>query len=48
MTTLPQGFRANAVAAGLKSSGALDLALIVNEGPIRYASTLFFVNTADA
>ena len=48
MTTLPQGFRANAVAAGLKSSGALDLALIVNEGPIRYASAVFTKNRVEA
>jgi glutamate N-acetyltransferase/amino-acid N-acetyltransferase len=48
MTTLPQGFRASAVAAGLKSSGALDLALLVNEGPIRYASAVFTKNRVEA
>lgn len=30
---LPKGFRAGAVAAGLKSSGALDLTIIENQGP---------------
>ena len=29
----PQGFRAAGVAAGLKSTGGLDLALVVNDGP---------------
>ena len=33
MSSLPKGFRAAAIAAGLKSSGALDLTLIVNDGP---------------
>ena len=28
-----QGFRAAGVAAGLKSSGGLDVALVVNDGP---------------
>ena len=31
--TAPQGFRAAGVAAGIKYSGALDLALVVNDGP---------------
>jgi glutamate N-acetyltransferase/amino-acid N-acetyltransferase len=31
--TTPQGFRAAGVAAGLKSGGALDVALVVNDGP---------------
>lgn len=30
---LPKGFRAGALAAGLKSSGALDLTIIENQGP---------------
>lgn len=30
---LPRGFRAGAVSAGLKSSGALDLTVIENQGP---------------
>ena len=33
MSSLPKGFRGAAIAAGLKSSGALDLTLIVNDGP---------------
>ena len=31
--TAPRGFRAAGVAAGLKSSGAPDVALVVNDGP---------------
>ena len=31
--TAPQGFRASGVTAGLKASGAPDLALVVNDGP---------------
>lgn len=48
MITLPTGFRAAAVAAGLKSSGATDLALIVNEGPIRSAAAVFTKNKVQA
>jgi glutamate N-acetyltransferase/amino-acid N-acetyltransferase len=33
MSQLPKGFRGAAIAAGLKSSGALDLTLIENMGP---------------
>ena len=33
MTNLPKGFRGAAVAAGLKSSGSLDLTIIENTGP---------------
>ena len=33
MTNLPKGFRGAAIAAGLKSNGALDLTLIENMGP---------------
>ena len=40
---LPQGFRAGAVAAGLKSSGALDLTIIENQGP-RFAAAVFTTN----
>ena len=36
--TDPTGFRAAGVPAGLKASGALDLALIVNDGPSDVAS----------
>ena len=31
--TAPEGFRATGIAAGIKASGALDLALVFNEGP---------------
>src|SRR5271154_1055146 len=31
--TAPAGFRAAGIAAGIKASGALDLALVFNEGP---------------
>jgi glutamate N-acetyltransferase/amino-acid N-acetyltransferase len=36
--TDPVGFRASGVAAGLKSSGDLDVALVVNDGPTRAAA----------
>ena len=41
---LPQGFVGSAIAAGLKSSGALDLTLIVNQGPSNWASAVFTSN----
>ena len=41
---LPQGFRAGAVAAGLKSSGALDLTIIENQGPHFDAVAVFTTN----
>jgi glutamate N-acetyltransferase/amino-acid N-acetyltransferase len=41
---LPQGFVGSSTAAGLKSSGALDLTLIVNEGPSNWASAVFTSN----
>ncbi|HEV7707065.1 MAG TPA: bifunctional ornithine acetyltransferase/N-acetylglutamate synthase, partial [Asanoa sp.] len=31
--TAPKGFRAHGVAAGLKSAGAPDVAVVVNDGP---------------
>ena len=40
----PQGFRGGAIAAGLKSTGAKDLTLIVNEGPMNWASAVFTTN----
>lgn len=48
MTLLPHGFKASSVAAGLKSSGALDMALIINTGPIRYACAVFTKNRIEA
>ena len=41
---LPQGFIGAATAAGLKSSGAKDLTLIVNQGPSSWASAVFTTN----
>ncbi|EYR64829.1 N-acetylglutamate synthase [Actinotalea ferrariae CF5-4] len=46
--TAPQGFRAAGVAAGLKSSGALDVALVVNEGPAQAAAAVFTTNRVQA
>jgi len=42
--TAPQGFVAAGVAAGLKSTGAKDVALVVNEGPDRVAAGVFTSN----
>lgn len=44
----PLGFAGAAVAAGLKASGDLDVALIVNRGPIKYASAVFTRNRIEA
>ena len=41
---LPDGFSAAAVKAGLKSSGALDLTLIVNNGPRFDAAAVYTTN----
>lgn len=41
---LPLGFRAGAVAAGLKSSGALDLTIIENQGPSFVGTAVFTSN----
>jgi glutamate N-acetyltransferase/amino-acid N-acetyltransferase len=41
---LPSGFSAAAVAVGLKSSGALDLTLIVNNGPRFDAAAVYTTN----
>jgi len=46
--TAPSGFRAAGVAAGIKSSGALDLALVVNDGPQRHAAGVFTKNKIQA
>jgi glutamate N-acetyltransferase/amino-acid N-acetyltransferase len=43
-TTSPKGFRAAGVAAGLKSSGAPDVALVVNDGPDDAAAAVFTTN----
>ena len=39
--TLAKGFVAGAVHAGLKKSGNLDLALVVNQGPLNSAAVVF-------
>jgi glutamate N-acetyltransferase/amino-acid N-acetyltransferase len=46
--TVPQGFRASGVAAGIKDDGSLDLALVVNDGPGQAASGVFTSNTVKA
>jgi glutamate N-acetyltransferase/amino-acid N-acetyltransferase len=46
--TGPQGFRAAGVAAGIKASGALDLALVVNDGPLDVAAGVFTRNVIKA
>ncbi len=43
-TTHPRGFRAAGVAAGLKSSGDPDVALVVNDGPHDTAAAVFTTN----
>lgn len=47
-TTTPKGFRAAGVAAGIKSSGGLDLALVVNDGPDATAAGVFTRNRVKA
>jgi glutamate N-acetyltransferase/amino-acid N-acetyltransferase len=42
--TAPQGFRAAGVAAGLKSTGAPDVAVVLNDGPRRTAAAVFTSN----
>lgn len=46
--TAPAGFRATGVAAGIKASGALDLALVFNEGPDHSAAGVFTRNKVKA
>lgn len=46
--TRPLGFVAAGVACGLKSSGANDLALVVNQGPSKAAAAVFTSNRAKA
>jgi len=41
---LPRGFRSASIAAGLKSTGALDLTLIENQGPHFNAAAVFTTN----
>ncbi len=46
--TTPTGFRAAGVAAGLKASGARDLALVVNDGPSAAAAAVYTSNRCKA
>ncbi|MEV8533424.1 bifunctional glutamate N-acetyltransferase/amino-acid acetyltransferase ArgJ [Streptomyces sp. NPDC051211] len=46
--TAAQGFLASGVAAGIKESGAPDLALVVNRGPSRAAAGVFTSNRVQA
>lgn len=46
--TGPAGFRAAGVAAGLKSTGRPDVALVVNDGPLRQAAGVFTGNRVQA
>jgi glutamate N-acetyltransferase/amino-acid N-acetyltransferase len=41
---LPQGFKSASIAAGLKSTGALDLTLILNQGPLFMGAAVFTSN----
>lgn len=46
--TAPAGFRATGIAAGIKASGALDLALVFNEGPDHAAAGVLTRNQVKA
>lgn len=46
--TMPKGFTASGIAAGIKASGDLDLALIVNNGPRYEAAGVFTTNRISA
>lgn len=46
--TAPEGFRAAGIAAGIKASGARDLALVFNEGPDYSAAAVFTRNKVKA
>lgn len=46
--TLPRGFRATGVTAGLKASGRKDLAVIVNDGPSSVAAAVWTTNRCKA
>ncbi len=46
--TVPRGFRAAGVTAGLKASGRPDLALVVNDGPDHHAAAVFTGNRVEA
>jgi glutamate N-acetyltransferase / amino-acid N-acetyltransferase len=46
--TFPRGFRAAGVAAGLKPEGALDVAVVVNDGPSAAAAGVYTRNRVHA
>ncbi|UOW00147.1 bifunctional glutamate N-acetyltransferase/amino-acid acetyltransferase ArgJ [Agrococcus sp. SCSIO52902] len=46
--TAAAGFRAAGVAAGVKASGGLDVAMVVNDGPLSAAAGVFTSNRAKA
>ena len=46
--THPRGFRAAGGTAGLKASGKPDVALVVNDGPLRAAAAVFTTNRVQA
>ena len=46
--TTPKGFRSAGIAVGLKSTGKLDLALVVNDGPEPASAVVFTSNRAQA
>jgi glutamate N-acetyltransferase/amino-acid N-acetyltransferase len=46
--TAPLGFRASGVAAGLKTSGYPDVAVVVNDGPLQGAAGVFTGNRVKA
>jgi glutamate N-acetyltransferase/amino-acid N-acetyltransferase len=46
--TAAKGFRAAGIAAGLKASGAPDVALVVNDGPLDAAAAVFTGNRVKA
>lgn len=46
--TAPQGFDAAGVAAGLKSTGKPDVAVVVNRGPRKVGAAVFTTNRAKA
>ena len=46
--TAAAGFRASGVAAGIKADGSLDVALVVNDGPLDAAAAVFTANRVKA
>ncbi|MFK0074771.1 bifunctional glutamate N-acetyltransferase/amino-acid acetyltransferase ArgJ [Arthrobacter woluwensis] len=46
--TLPLGFRAAGITAGLKASGKPDMALVINDGPTKHAAGVFTSNRVAA